>query len=125
MKYYFEKNKKLLNRVEGSSEIDPLEVLKFSVNKLSQLGKVIPEMEIQEVSPSFIEKLIMKLKDSNAWGFDEIESKIVKIGAKNLIDPITHLTNISITTAKFPNKWKLGRILPQHKGKSTSTIRSF
>ena len=118
MKFYFEKNKKLLSRVEGSDEIDPLEVLKLSVEKMSQNGNVIPEMELQEVSPSFIEKQIMKLKDSNAWGFDEIQSKIVKIGVKHLTGPITHLTNTSISTAKFPNKWKLGRILPQFKGKS-------
>ena len=55
---------------------------------------------------------------SNVWGFDEIEAKIVKIATKNLLEPIKFLTNLSIRKSTFPNKWKLGRILPQYKGKN-------
>ena len=74
-------------------------------------------MTLIEVTKATISKHISNLKNSNAWGFDEVESKIVKLAATHLLDPITFLTNLSLTTATFPNKWKLGWILPQYKGK--------
>ena len=117
MKFFQLKNIKLLESVEGANEVHPLETLKMSVNKWEQAGKQVPSMSLKEVSNVTILKHINNLKNSNAWGFDEVETKMVKITAKHLSNPITFLTNLSLSTATFPNKWKLGRILPQYKGK--------
>ena len=73
MKYYQDKNTKLLASVSGGEDINPLEVLKLSIRKWSARGNCIPNMSLQTVSSDTIEKHILKLKDSNAWGFDELE----------------------------------------------------
>ena len=118
MNFYQDKNNKLLESVEGGEEINPLEVLKLSIDNWTKSGKQVPTLTLREVTTQNISKLVNQLKDSNAWGFDELESKVIKLAAKHLITSITFITNLSIRTSTFPNKWKLGRILPQYKGKN-------
>ena len=43
--------------------------------------------------------------------------KIIKLDAGVLIQPITFLVNILISTATFPSKWKIGQVFPLYKGK--------
>ena len=49
-------------------------------------------------------------------GFDDIEAKVLKLAAVVLLNPITALINLSIRTASYPAKWKLGKIIPLYKG---------
>ena len=47
MRYFHEKNVKLLQEVEGGEEINPLEILKMSFKNWKKLGKSVPEFQSQ------------------------------------------------------------------------------
>ena len=117
MNFFVKKNKKLMNEVQGDSEIDPLETLNRAVNDWTAKGNVILEINLREVDTGTIARLIGKLNDSNAMGFDNLEATVIKMAAWELLHPITFLTNLSIKNSEFPTKWKIGCVLPLHKGK--------
>ena len=48
---------------------------------------------------------------------NRIDALSLKHGAQILHGPITHVINCSIKTSKFATKWKIGKLLPLHKGK--------
>ena len=49
-----------------------------------------------------------------------MEAKVIKLAATQLLQPITIITNLSIRTEVFPNKWKIGKVIPLFKGKRLS-----
>ena len=55
------------------------------------------------------------LKGKKSYGPDGITSEILKIGAEVLVVPLTWMINTSITTGKFPEKWKISKIIPLFK----------
>ena len=61
--------------------------------------------------------MIKNLKNSHAYGRDKIDAATMKMAVKFLLEPITHVINLSLTGKVFAQKWKLARILPLLKGK--------
>ena len=64
-----------------------------------------------------VAKMISNLKNSSAYGHDEIDPIFVKFGLKFLLSPINHVVNTSIVTGIFPSRWKLARVIPLLKSK--------
>ena len=56
--------------------------------------------------------IIKKLKNSLAFGHDEIDAVTVKLTAGILAPSIAHIINLSLGTNKFPARWKIGRVIP-------------
>ena len=55
---------------------------------------------------------------SQSCGADEVSLKVIK-ATKTIVTPIlTHLINLSLEEGTFPERLKLARVLPLHKGKS-------
>merc|ERR1712240_210655 len=50
-----------------------------------------------------------------------LSNKIIKISREALVHPVTHLLNQCIVTNKWPNKWKINKILPLYKNKGEKT----
>ena len=109
--------KRNLPRTEG----DPLQVLKMAFEKW-QPKHNIPIFKYKEVTESEVLKLITSLKNSSAFGHDEISATTLKIGAKFLAKPITHIINLSLGKGKFPMKWKLARVLPLLKSSDSDKL---
>ena len=61
--------------------------------------------------------IIKELGNSASSGHDNMDSSAIKHGAAILHGPITHIINTSIKTSKFATRWKIGKLLPLHKGK--------
>ena len=59
----------------------------------------------------------MKMGNTTSSGNDRIDALAIKHGAAILHGPITHVVNLSILTSTFAAKWKIGKLLPLHKGK--------
>ena len=118
MNYFYDKNNKLFENIQDPPDIDPLEVLQNCLRKWNSARHSAPRIELMEVPISTTEKLIATLGDSSTIGFDELDSKILKMAAKQLLQPIHFILNLSIKTNTFPTKWKIGRIIPLHKEKS-------
>ena len=66
--------------------------------------------------------MILKLKNGHSFGIDKIDAFIVKLAAAQLISPITHVINLSLSLGKFPARWKISRILPLLKGKGMDDL---
>ena len=79
-----------------------------------------PKFELKCVTEKEIAEMISKLKNGHAFGIDRIDSFTIKMAAKTLIPVITHVINLSLSSAKFPGCWKLARILPLLKGKDSN-----
>ena len=62
-------------------------------------------------------KIIGNMGNSTSAGNDRIDALAIKHGAAILHGPITHVVNTSIKTSTFATKWKVGKLLPLHKGK--------
>ena len=71
--------------------------------------------DLKPVFPNTVEEILRNLKPSSSCGLDDIDSKILKLGAKQLIPSITHILNLSITTKTFPEAWKTAKVIPLHK----------
>ena len=64
----------------------------------------------------------MTLGNTTSAANDRLDALAIKHGAKILHGPITHIINCSIRTLKFATKWKIGKLLPLHKGKGLDPL---
>jgi hypothetical protein len=62
-----------------------------------------PSLEIRTFSTKEITSIIKALKTKNSYGFDEISTNLLKISAKYICSPLTHIYNKSILSGTFPN----------------------
>ena len=54
---------------------------------------------------------------SKYFGHDRLDGQTMKLIADHIFTPLLHINNLSISTKKFTNKWKIGRVIPLWKGK--------
>ena len=76
-----------------------------------------PSFKLKTATVPQIVKMIMKLKCSQSFGRDNIDSRILKLACPVIAPAIMHVINLSLGTSRFPAKWKLARIVPILKGK--------
>ena len=73
------------------------------------------KLKLQPVYPDNVMKIISSLKNTKSCGIDDIDSSIIKLAKNELVPAITHIVNLSITTGKFPQQWKVAKVIPLHK----------
>ena len=56
--------------------------------------------------------MLMSLKNSKSTGTDFIDTYIVKLIANDLVAPLTHIVNLSISSSTFPRSWKHAKVVP-------------
>jgi len=57
----------------------------------------------------------LKLKNKRSSGWDGLSSHVLKQIAPSLIDPLTHLFNLSLCTGYVPPEFKVARVIPLYK----------
>ena len=60
-------------------------------------------------------KIVKTFSSSISTGIDELESYSVKLAAEFIAQPIHHIICLSINQCKFPDSWKLSKLLPLYK----------
>ena len=55
------------------------------------------------------------MKNSKGLGVDELDSFSVKIAANIIDEPLHHIIMLSLSSGKFPDKWKYAKIIPLFK----------
>jgi hypothetical protein len=68
-----------------------------------------------------IAKTVLALKNTDALGLDGIPVSVLKKGVEVLASPIAHLINRSLASGVVPSGFKIGCVIPIHKGKGKST----
>ena len=106
---------------------DPMEILTRAVRRDGKVGEDVPEFEIQPVGRQVIVELLRKLGTSHAYGHDGMDGASLSLVAEAVANPVRHIVNLSIVNAEFAQRWKLGRVIPLHKGgiKSQNDPQSF
>ena len=66
----------------------------------------------QAVKPDDVLKVIKSLKNSKSTGTDYIDTYVIKLVAQDILAPLTHIINLSISTGAFPSPWKQAKVVP-------------
>ena len=96
------------------TETDPLETLRFMMQGCQS------EFSLQPVHPDSVEKTISSLKNTSSCGLVNIDTRILKLVKTEVVPPITHIVNLSISEAVYPKMYKISKIIPLYKGKGDS-----
>ena len=80
---------------------------------------VLPNNEnsiyLQPITISEMVETINSLKDSNSLGPDDISTKIIKLCAHQIAEPLTHIINHCFKEGTFPSLLKLSKVIPLYK----------
>ena len=80
----------------------------------SSTGVLIRNINSMAASQSEVSDIINNLKNSSP-GWDSISANIVKATYPHFTEPLTHITNLSITQGRFPKQLKLAKVIPLFK----------
>ncbi len=80
---------------------------------------------LSPTDPEAIDNIIRSMKLKNSSGHDNINSKLIKSLKNELKDPISILTNLSITNGMFPVTYKLAEVIPIYKSKNKEEINNY
>ena len=100
-----------------------------NVDPLSKLRKKMQgsnlRFNLKTVSENVVLKILKSLKSKKSCGQDGITSEVLKLGAEFLVTPLTYMINTSIRTGKFPENWKIAKIVPLHKKGDRKEMKNF
>ena len=110
--FYLEKVRKIkqdMPETEGDPCLELGHMIKFNVNEEN-------EFKLSSVSPEKVLETAKKMKKSVSMGRDDIPADLFLIALPHMLSAVTHLINLSIRDAKFPDLWKTSKICPLFKG---------
>ena len=62
-----------------------------------------------------ITKIVANLKEGKSPGHDGIDNHLIKNIINQIVDPLVHIINSSLTTGQVPNSMKIAKVIPIHK----------
>ena len=96
--------------------MEPTQILRSQMISWSGRDNYPNKLKITTVNRVKVKEIILKLSNSTSTGLDKIPMKLLKDGIDVLDVHIMRIVNLSIITSTFPNKWKIGKIIPLYKG---------
>jgi len=72
-----------------------------------------------------INSLIKKLNVNKSPGPDNIGPVLVKLMESAIIDPLSYIFNLSLSTGKVPTKMKLAKVIPVFKKGQTDLVSNY
>ena len=110
-------NEFFISKVEAI--IKGLKKLPMNFSGCEQLmhGKNI-SFSVKFVTVKQIRKLIGSLKNKTSTAVDQLDNYSVKVAADYIEEPLHHVITLSLMQQKFPQDWKLTKIIPLHKKNS-------
>ena len=118
--HYHSKINRLILQLPDNGQ-DPLEILRSALLRWENTT-TLPALEIRSVSLLETVNSIKKLSNGTSFGHNCLDALSIKIAAESLCCPINFLTNLSISTRKFANKWRIARVIPLYKGGSKDKL---
>jgi hypothetical protein len=77
---------------------------------------------IDQVSVNDLLTIIKGLKNSSATGVDYIDTRTVKLAAELIAPALSHIINLSLRTATFPDIWKYAKVIPLLKSMACDSL---
>ena len=103
--FFVSKIVKLQSRIPASNS-DPTQKLREVFQNRGCIFSLRP------VSPVEIEKIIVGLKNTKSTGMDYINTWVIKLIVKEILPALTQIVNLSISNQKFPQSWKIAKVVP-------------
>ena len=97
-------------KVDKTNLNDLVKLKHFCDKKNIKSKAVIPPIAVHEVY-----SFLMKLKQTNTHGLDELDGKILKLSAPIISETLTYLYNLCIEKTHFPSLLKQAKIIPVYK----------
>ena len=103
-------------------------------NLYSQIPQTKPLMPNMIYPPTFslssttvqkVREFIGGLNQGKACGLDVLTARILKDAGEKILEPITHIFNLSITAQTFPDVWKTSLVSPIYKEGSQSSPSNY
>ena len=122
-KYIYSGNKKIVDKKEIANKLNDY----FSTigeklsSKIPRNGKsfesylknrILTSFSFKLINTDDVNKVIHKFKPKTSTGDDGISTKLLKLAAGALAEPIAILINQSLTTGIFPTRYKLAKVIP-------------
>ena len=68
-----------------------------------------------QVSKKIVEKQLKLIKRKKATGVDNLPPGFLKDAATVISQPLCHIINLSLSSGKVPNEWKIAKVTPLFK----------
>jgi hypothetical protein len=97
-------------------------------------GNVYPNMEFDEIGPSFLCDIINEFVPKKSFDIDGISMNLVKFISTSISVPLAHIFSLSLRHGTFPEFLKISRVVPIFKGgdpdmcdnyRSISLVKTF
>ena len=72
-----------------------------------------------------IQRIINKLKPKLSSGFDDISCKLLKLSSAYILEPLTHIVNISLSNGEVPSQMKIAKVIPIEKNETTLLLQTI
>ena len=86
---------------------------------------IINSMFIGTVDQSEVNATANKLKSKLSHGHDDISTKLLKNTITNILQPITHIINVSFNTGVVSQEMKIAKVIPIHKSAHQSLLKNY
>ena len=83
----------------------------------SKFGSDLNSFDLQQVKASKVKKLLKEIDIKKAVGVDKIPTKLIKIGADIIAEPLTQAINCCLGQGIFPGNAKVASVVLLDKGK--------
>ena len=120
MNYFTEQVKNLISRLPASTT-NPLKWLAEAELKWKGRG-TFESFSFKEISLNETISLISKLGNSTSSGIDHIDALAIKAATTLLAPPLRHIINVSLSTSRFANRWKISQLLPLLKSSDANKL---
>ena len=76
------------------------------------------------VSQPNVLNITLKLKPKTSSGYDGISTKLLKATINEILEPLTHVINISFETGRVPNNLKIAKFIPIYKSSGKTLLKT-
>ena len=110
--YYISAADNITNNNQANNTIDDLHKKGPLSYLYSAFQQSLTNIKLKNTTTGEIEKIIIKLKNKNSRGYDEVTAKILKTVSPFIVSPLTHLCNRMLATGTFLDRLKYSEMKP-------------
>ena len=89
------------------------------------MGQKKCKFALEYVSVKRVNKMLKSLKNSTSTSIDGLDNLSVKLAADHIDVPLHHIITLSVMQNRFPECWKLSKVIPLHKKESQTEAKNY
>ena len=82
-------------------------------------------MFLDPVTPDDISSIVKKMKPKSSHGEDGISTKLLTKTIDTILNPITHIINLTFETGVFPTDLRCAKVIPIHKSGDPCLLNNY